>query len=140
MLSSITSSIFVSDLSAAHDFSTLQSAGITHIVNLSGTPNRFPNHFVYLQLSIPDSPQAPISNFFPTTNRFISKAIKSGGKVLVHCQAGISRSPTIVIAYLMQEYGQSSQSLLRYLQQKRSIVNPNWGFIDQLNRVEKSWP
>lgn len=137
MLSPITSSIFVSDLNTAGDLHQLKMAGITHVINLSGAPNRFPSSFQYLEIKVPDLPNAPISGVFPITNNFISTALKQGGKVLVHCHAGISRSPTIVIAYLMKEYGQSWQSMLRYLQQKRSIVNPNWGFINQLSHQEK---
>eukprot|EP00759_Apiculatamorpha_spiralis_P056310 PhF_6_TR7995/c1_g2_i1/m.12296 len=50
---------------------------------------------------------------------------------------GISRSATIVIAYLMTHKGMSIADALHYTQQKRSVVSPNYGFMQCLVEYEK---
>jgi dual specificity MAP kinase phosphatase len=56
----------------------------------------------------------------------------SGGKVLIHCYAGVSRSATITIAYLMQELGMPYSEAMKYVKSKRYFINPNDGFRRQL--------
>lgn len=59
-------------------------------------------------------------------------AIHGGGCVLVHCFAGVSRSATIVIAYLMQEFGMGYTEATQYVRKQRYFINPNEGFKKQL--------
>lgn len=54
----------------------------------------------------------------------IRDEIMRGGKVLVHCYAGVSRAPTIVILYLMKYHGYNRRQAIRYVKKKRSIINP----------------
>jgi protein-tyrosine phosphatase len=63
---------------------------------------------------------------------FINDSISSGGKVLVHCFAGVSRSATMVIAYMMQEHSMSYHSAMKFVKSKRAFINPNDGFRTQL--------
>jgi protein-tyrosine phosphatase len=58
--------------------------------------------------------------------------MNKGGKVLVHCFAGVSRSATIVIAYMMQEHGMNYHSAFKFVKSKRPFINPNEGFRTQL--------
>ena len=53
-------------------------------------------------------------------------------KVLVHCQAGISRSPTIVIAYLMKKEKKEFQTVYNEVKAIRPIIEPNFKFYIQL--------
>ena len=62
---------------------------------------------------------------------------KHDGVVLVHCQAGVSRSATIVIAYIMEYSSLSMQKAYDYVKSKRTIVAPNLGFMGQLLELEK---
>lgn len=55
----------------------------------------------------------------------------------MHCWAGISRSTSCIIAYMMLEYGMSLTNSLNFIRKSRSIVNPNPGFIKQLQEFEK---
>lgn len=48
--------------------------------------------------------------------------------VLVHCQMGMSRSSSLVIAFLMKEYGMSYAKARKFTKDKREIVQPNEGF------------
>lgn len=56
----------------------------------------------------------------------------SVAKVLVHCAAGVSRSTTAVVAYLMKTEGLDVEAALRQVRAKRPFVDPNEGFMAQL--------
>lgn len=56
--------------------------------------------------------------------------------MVVHCQAGVSRSATIVIAYLMKTKGWPYLEARNYLRSKRPIIEPNDGFVEQLQSFE----
>jgi len=82
--------------------------------------------------------------YFSKCIDFISKHRKSGN-VFVHCMAGISRSATIVIAYLMKMKKCSMIHVilsnliqaLNKVKRRRNIVNPNKGFLQQMAEFEK---
>ena len=63
--------------------------------------------------------------------------IKGDDKVLVHCTGGISRSPTVVIAYIIWSKKMSYEEALEFVRGKRYGVFPNAGFRDQLQLFEK---
>jgi len=56
-------------------------------------------------------------------------------RVLVHCQAGISRSATACLAYLMKEKQMSLDCSFNELRKRREQISPNFAFLGQL----KSW-
>ncbi|XP_066884567.1 serine/threonine/tyrosine-interacting protein isoform X3 [Kogia breviceps] len=103
----------------------LQKHGITHIIcirqNIEANfikPN-FQQLFRYLVLDIADNPVENIIRFFPMTKEFIDGSLQSGGKVLVHGNAGISR-----------------RDAFAYVQERRFCINPNAGFVHQLQEYE----
>lgn len=57
--------------------------------------------------------------------------------MLVHCEAGTSRSPTIVVAYLMRKRGWGVEEALGYVGGRRKCVNPNKGFMKDLRNWQK---
>lgn len=61
---------------------------------------------------------------------------RAGGKILVHCEAGISRSPTICMAYLMKMRKFRLEEAFDYIKQRRSLISPNFGFMGQLLQYE----
>lgn len=66
-----------------------------------------------------------------------SDSIKdSNGRVLVHCQAGISRSATICLAYLMKKKRVRLEEAFEFVKQRRSIISPNFSFMGQLLQFE----
>lgn len=123
----------------AHNSELLDKFKVTHILNVASfVDNIYPEKFTYLSMDLRDLPDFPISKAFPEAIEFIEKAIQSGGCVLVHCNAGISRSATIVLAYLMKAKAMSLNDAFTYLRSKRPSSFPNSGFMIQLKTFEDS--
>jgi protein-tyrosine phosphatase len=82
-------------------------------------------------------PYVNIMKHFSGAIQFMKTAISSGGTVLVHCFAGISRSASCVIAYLMHENNVPFFEAMSYVRKRRHIVFPNFGFQRQLMDFER---
>ena len=91
----------------------------------------------YLHLPLDDVYEEQLSPYFTIANEFIENQLQKGNKVLVHCHAGISRSATIVIMYLMVKYKLTLEKAYKYVKSRRSIVRPNSGFYAELLRLDK---
>jgi dual specificity phosphatase 12 len=85
---------------------------------------------------IDDDDDEKISEFFFRVHSIISESIHENKKVIVHCAAGMSRSPTLVMAYLMIENLWTFKDTFNFVKNKRNIVDPNDGFIKQLKGLE----
>ncbi len=86
----------------------------------------------YKHISICDSPVEDIISYFPECFTFISDAQSKGENVYVHCHFGVSRSATIVIAFLMKKYNHSLGDTFQMVRNIRYRVKPNDGFLNQL--------
>ncbi|KAJ1883485.1 tyrosine protein phosphatase yvh1 [Coemansia sp. RSA 1722] len=125
--------LYVGSSMAETDKEKLDSCRITHILTVaSHYPPTHPDNFVYKSISIDDLPEENIIQYFPECNAFISDALSSGGRILVHCMAGQSRSAAVTVAYIMQKDGIGSEEALRLVREKRPQIYPNAGFLDQL--------
>jgi protein-tyrosine phosphatase len=90
----------------------------------------------WIRLVIDDDKDEKISQYFFEVHNIINKALVENKNVIVHCAAGISRSSSLVIAYLMIENRWSYEEAYNYVKSKRSIINPNIGFVKQLKALE----
>jgi hypothetical protein len=88
----------------------------------------------YLKMDITDIEEFPIEDFFEKAIDFLEK----NKRVLVHCVLGMSRSPTIVIAYLIAKKKMLLIDALLYMKKIRDIVYPNDGFLKALIIFEKT--
>ncbi|KAI8806031.1 protein-tyrosine phosphatase-like protein, partial [Cladochytrium replicatum] len=86
----------------------------------------------YHDFSIEDSPNENISLLFTRTNAIIDYAREHNERVLVHCHAGVSRSATVVLAYLVMRCGMSLKDAWEVTYRSRPIVRPNEGFAKML--------
>ena len=68
-----------------------------------------------------DNLSYPISKHFNDTFLDIDQGLKRGN-VLVHCAAGISRSSSCVIAYLMKKFGWAYISAYNHVKSRRRII------------------
>jgi len=92
----------------------------------------------YLFINVMDHSKQDILSHFETSNEFIENALKEAtNKVLVHCVAGISRSASLVIAYVMKSRSMTYNEARGLVSQKRRIVDPNEGFVRQLVLYQK---
>jgi protein-tyrosine phosphatase len=85
---------------------------------------------------VDDDEEERISIHFFDVHKIIRDAVSDGKNVMVHCAAGISRSATLVIAYLMIENGWTMREAYNYVKNKRHIIEPNIGFMKQLQGLE----
>ena len=67
----------------------------------------------------------------------IAEALAGGGRALVHCAAGISRSSTIVLAYLVARRGYTLREAFEHVHARRFVVWPNAGFMEALIQLER---
>ncbi|KAI0272300.1 protein-tyrosine phosphatase-like protein, partial [Gloeopeniophorella convolvens] len=128
--------LYLTDLSSASNEAQLRELGITHVISIIEWLPDFPESYPLQKLHIPlfDSADANILEHLPTTTSFIQDALaeSSDNRVLVHCFMGVSRSATVVCAYLMAAQGMTPHEALAAVKAKRSIVSPNTGFLRQL--------
>ncbi|KAH3786497.1 hypothetical protein DPMN_164604 [Dreissena polymorpha] len=132
------SHLYIGDERHSTNAVSLNRVGITAIlsVSTSGADKQFPE-FVYKWIPIHDNVSENISAWFQEALLFIDFIRENGGKTLVHCKAGVSRSATICIAYLMVYKSFSLDQAFDFVQSKRSIVAPNLSFMQQLSEFER---
>ncbi|XP_042314999.1 dual specificity protein phosphatase 13-like isoform X2 [Sceloporus undulatus] len=136
--------LYIGDLYVARDIEKLRRMGITHIVNAAAgrfhinTGAKFYKDLPvdYYGVEADDDPKFDLSIYFHPTAKYIRAALHSPkGKVLVHCAMGISRSATLVLAFLMICENKTLVDALKTVREHRGIC-PNTGFISQLRDLD----
>ena len=135
-LHEVISNLFIGSQDAACNFDSLKDKKITHILNVGGAILSKLDKITYKYMPLYDRPDFKIKAHFADAVLFIKDGLKNGS-VLVHCNAGISRSSTIIMAYLMTEKGLSLDASYQIVKKGRSIAKPNPGFMQQLKLYEK---
>lgn len=90
----------------------------------------------FLHIPVLDAVSTNLSDWFERAIEFIEENRLNDGSTIVHCQAGISRSATICLAYLMKTRGLNMDEAFDFLKARRSCVGPNFGFLGQLKLFE----
>ncbi|XP_049982894.1 dual specificity protein phosphatase 13A isoform X6 [Alexandromys fortis] len=136
--------LFLGDAYAARDKNRLIQLGITHVVNVAagkfqvdtgakfyrGTP------LEYYGIEADDNPFFDLSVYFLPVARYIRDALNTPrNRVLVHCAMGVSRSATIVLAFLMICENMTLVDAIQTVQAHRDIC-PNSGFLRQLQVLD----
>ncbi|XP_008942728.1 PREDICTED: dual specificity protein phosphatase 15-like, partial [Merops nubicus] len=124
--------LYLGNFIDAKDLEQLSRNKITHIVSIHESPQPLLQDITYLRIPLPDTPEANIKRHFKECISFIHQCRLHGGNCLVHCLAGISRSTTVVVAYVMAVTELSFQEVLEAVRAVRPVANPNPGFRQQL--------
>jgi protein-tyrosine phosphatase len=138
--------IYIGDISSSMNKEEMKKNGITHIVTvINGGTEMFPDDFKYKIIHINDDSWVDIGSHFDEAIDFINHALELSehNKILIHCKRGISRSVTILMAYLLHmENSQKKiiddlideriEEYVKLIKNRRPIANPNKGFIESL--------
>jgi protein-tyrosine phosphatase len=139
--------LFLGSARASKDKEGLQKLGIKKIVNIAGKQH-YPGHFEYLKAHFPDNEETNFEPFLKDIFSFIETSLQgecrvchvtslSGGQhVLVHCSGGVSRSPSVVMAFLIACRDMTYEEAFRLVKEKRRGIKPGLGFVEQLRQLE----
>ncbi|XP_068179182.1 dual specificity protein phosphatase 22-A isoform X2 [Antennarius striatus] len=140
--------LYIGSLSDAENRKSLTENGITHILSVYNNPRPLFEDKTYLCIDVYDSCSENLLRHFKNAIGFIHGCRVNGGACLVHCLAGVSRSTTMVVAYLMTITDYGFDDCLAAVKVVRSCVCPNYSFQSQLlkykdgqvsERVTGSW-
>lgn len=134
-ISKICENIFQGDFMCSKDKMLLQKLGITHILVAGNLAIFHSNYFEYMKFDIIDDDDEYVFKYFKEAYEFIDNCLNSGGKVFIHCAAGVSRSSTFTCCFLIKKLQITLDEALLILKNGRPVASPNSGFIHQL----KAW-
>uniref|UniRef100_UPI0037E96C80 dual specificity protein phosphatase 14 n=1 Tax=Semicossyphus pulcher TaxID=241346 RepID=UPI0037E96C80 len=138
-VSQIRPGLYLSGLDSALNLGVLSSRNVTLIVNACGLEDvSYPplDGLQVLHVPVQDRPHAPLGHFFDLVAERINQ--NQTGTTLVHCTAGRSRSPALIMAYLMRFEGLSLRRAHELVLQQRPFIRPNAGFWRQLMEYERT--
>jgi protein-tyrosine phosphatase len=127
--------LYLGDIHNANDFDFLNTMKIDSIItvaNYCDVSKVIKNTKKVYKYDISDDFNEDIMQYFTELTNLIERE----NCVLVHCIAGISRSPTITIAYLMTKYNITLLEAFKLVKGKRPMIKPNHSFIKQLLTYE----
>ncbi|KAA0720172.1 Dual specificity protein phosphatase 10 [Triplophysa tibetana] len=140
VISPILPFLFLGNERDAQDLDLLLRLNIGFVVNVT---THLPLYHLdtglvrYKRLPATDNSKQNLQQYFEEVFEFIEEAHQCGRGVLVHCQAGVSRSATIVIAYLMKHTLMTMTDAYKYVRGRRPVVSPNLNFMGQLLEFER---
>ncbi|KAM4617697.1 uncharacterized protein O3C94_021608 isoform 1-T2 [Discoglossus pictus] len=138
-LSIILPFLFLGNEKDAQDLNRMVTLNIGHVLNVT---THLPLYHVdsgslrYKRLPATDNSKQDLRQYFEEAFEFIEEAQQEGKGVLIHCQAGVSRSATVVIAYLMKHTLMTVGDAYKFVKGKRPIISPNLNFMGQLLEFE----
>lgn len=134
-IAQITDTLYLSGCHALKA-SKLRQLGITHVVNATKEIGDMPDVHT-IRVLVNDVPTARLSGYFDKVADKVDKVRKDGGRVLIHCVAGVSRSATLCIVYLMKHHRMTLREAYNHVKSRRAVIHPNVGFFKQMLDYEK---
>ncbi|XP_064393396.1 dual specificity protein phosphatase 22-B-like [Halichondria panicea] len=130
--------LYVGGMLGGNTKEKLKEHNMTHVLAIHDTAEPLhPDEFTYKCIKISDTSSSVLTPYFSECVNFIHEARLKGGSVYVHCAAGISRSVTMTVMYLMTVSSLGFQDALMVVKHCREIANPNFGFRLQLKQYEE---
>lgn len=112
------------DVLAKYDINTVLSVGIEAPVKLANVEYHF--------CECLDLPETELRESIEYCSGIINKCLGEKANILVHCNAGVSRSASVIIGFLILEEGKSYEEAYGLVKRARSYIRPNDGFVGQL--------
>uniref|UniRef100_A0A0G4I7F9 protein-tyrosine-phosphatase n=1 Tax=Chromera velia CCMP2878 TaxID=1169474 RepID=A0A0G4I7F9_9ALVE len=137
--------VYLGNSTAASQSDWLKKHRIKRILNCAGNMKVSEKHRktyashgieVMSMTGLLDREDCPIFPFFAEGIRFIQESVEAGKPLLVNCQQGMSRSASILAAYLIEKHDMSLVEALFHLRRMRGIVHPNRGFLRDLIKFD----
>lgn len=138
----IIDNIFIGSAYNAANYNSLSENNFGLIINMThDLSNHYTSEYIYKNFPINDNDEENIDIYLDTAYDYIEEYNKNTTKnILVHCYMGKSRSASIVIYYLIKKYNYTLDDAIKYIKDKRNIVNPNVNFVMQLKEHDCSSP
>ncbi|KAF5902903.1 dual specificity phosphatase 28 [Clarias magur] len=137
-LCKVTHSLFISNARSACNDELLQKEAVTLCINVSQQqPCPASDRISTLRVPAYDDPNEDLHSHFDRCADIILDEEARGGRTVVYCKNGRSRSATICIAYLMKHQCLSLTEAYEVVKSARSVAEPNQGFWAQLERYEQ---
>ena len=132
----VADNIFLGPEGATIDEAWLRGNGIARVLTVAAHSDHLAKHasIEYMQIDVDDDPSESLRPHFEVAFAFMKK--DAATNVLVHCVSGISRSATVVTAYLMATRKLSFEAALALVRERRPVASPNSGFQKQLREYE----
>jgi len=134
--------LYLGGVDAVADTERVSDQGIRAVVcclrDMEFPAKDFSKDLKYCRVDVEDMSREPIELFFPEATEFIHSRVSRDQPVLVHCRAGVSRSASVVMAYLMTYQGYSLHDAFFLVRSRRSCVSPNIGFMEKLCDYEEA--
>uniref|UniRef100_A0A8C8AAT5 Dual specificity phosphatase 28 n=1 Tax=Otus sunia TaxID=257818 RepID=A0A8C8AAT5_9STRI len=137
-LGQVTPSLLISNARAARSEELLVREGVTFCLNVT-RQQPFPGlrQVRAMRVAVRDDPAEDLYRYFERCGAAIEEAVRSGGKCLVYCKNGRSRSAAICTAYLMRHRKLPLKEAFEAVKAARPVAEPNAGFWSQLQRYEE---
>jgi len=133
--------LYLGGWEAVLDSRSLHEHGIRSLVccmrELEFPDSKFLPDVEYHRVDVEDMGREPIELFFPEATEFIHNQLLQERPVLIHCKAGVSRSASVLLAYLMEYCGHSLYDAFVLTLRHRPTITPNPGFMETLRDYEK---
>ncbi|XP_061549207.1 dual specificity protein phosphatase 22-B [Phycodurus eques] len=128
--------LYLGNFRDARDREQLARNNITHILSIHDNAAPILQEMTYLCISAADLPTQNLTQHFKQSIMFMHESRLKGEGCLVHCLAGVSRSVTLVVAYIMTVTGLGWKEALAAVRVVRPSAGPNLGFQRQLQEFQ----
>lgn len=136
-LAKITDHLYLSSAAAVTHPKLIQN-GITHVINVTmEMPNIAVKDVQCIQIHVDDMPGANLRAYFDRCADKVHHVHKRGGRTLIHCVAGVSRSASLCMVYLMKYHRMRLLEAYYHVKGRRPVIRPNPGFWKQMVDYER---
>lgn len=134
--------IYIGSRVSALNIEKLKAHGITYVLTVADMimykeGELHDNMLKNFIAKVADHPSQLLFHILPACFNFIDECRTNNSKILIHCAAGISRSVSVCLMYVMSRFDMSSNDALKLIRQARPCANPNAGFLHQIRLFEK---